>query len=155
MGNKGLRVKDIHTDQHTITATSAKGCNARPGLKISEELTARIKTLINERYLRTEDSVFTGHERRYGEHFRRARNNLANKLQMPELRNIRFYDLRHYYVQLRVATKLSSETFSRSRRNLNLQRKSQLNSNIREWHRSRLPLRRPWRRIHPPSLRNK
>jgi len=98
MGKKGLRVRDIHIDQHTVTATSAKGCNARPALKISEELTARIRTLISERNLRTEDSVFTGHERRYGEHFRRARNNLANKLQMPELRNIRLYDLRHYYV---------------------------------------------------------
>jgi integrase len=98
MGQKGLKVRDVHTDQHTITATSAKGCNARPALKISEELTARIKTLMSERNLRTEDSVFTGHERRYGEHFRRARNNLANKLQTPELRNIRLYDLRHYYV---------------------------------------------------------
>jgi integrase len=98
MGKKGLKVRDIHTDQHTITAISAKGCNARPALKISEELTARIRTLISERNLRTEDLVFTGHERRYGEHFRRARNNLANKLQMPELRNIRLYDLRHYYV---------------------------------------------------------
>jgi integrase len=98
MGKKGLKVRDIHTDQHTVTATSAKGCNARPALKISEELIARIKTLMSERNLKTEDSVFTGHERRYGEHFRRARNNLSNKLQMPELRNIRLYDLRHYYV---------------------------------------------------------
>jgi integrase len=98
MGKKGLKVRDIHTDQHTVTATSAKGCNARPALKISEELTARIKTLITERNLKTDDLIFTGHERRYGEHYRRARNKLANKLQMPELKAIRLYDLRHYYV---------------------------------------------------------
>ena len=98
MGNKGLKVRDIHTEQHTITATSAKGCNARPALKITEELTARIRTLIAERNLRTDDLIFTGHERRYGEHYRRARNKLANKLQTPELKKIRLYDLRHYYV---------------------------------------------------------
>ena len=98
MGRNGLKVRNIHSDQHTVTAISAKGCNARPALKITEELTARIKTLISERNLGTEDLVFSGHERRYGEHFRRARNNLANKLKMPELRNIRLYDLRHYYV---------------------------------------------------------
>jgi hypothetical protein len=98
MGKKGLKVKDIHTEQHTITATSAKGCNARPPLKISEELTARIKTLIIERNLKTNDLLFRGHERRYGEHYRRARNKLANKMQMHEFRKIRLYDLRHYYV---------------------------------------------------------
>jgi hypothetical protein len=98
MGKKGLKVSDIHADQHTVTAISAKGCNARPALKISDELIARVKTLITERNLRTDDLIFTGHERRYGEHFRRARNKLANKLQMPELKSIRLYDLRHYYV---------------------------------------------------------
>jgi integrase len=98
MGKKGLKVKDLHTEQHTITAISAKGCNARPALKISDELNARIKTLIGQKNLQTNDLVFTGHEDRYGEHYRRARNRLSSKLKMPELKNIRLYDLRHYYV---------------------------------------------------------
>jgi hypothetical protein len=98
MGKKGLRVKDIHTEQHTVTAISAKGCNARPALRLSDELTARIKTLIAQRNLQSNDLVFTGHENRYGEHYRRARNKLSTKLKMPELRAIRLYDLRHYYV---------------------------------------------------------
>jgi hypothetical protein len=110
MGKKGLKVRDIHTNQHTVTATSAKGCNAKPALKISEELTARIKTLITQRNLTTNNLIFTGHERRYGDHYRRARNKLANKLQMPELKTIRLYDLRHYYVTKQLRKEACDQT---------------------------------------------
>ncbi|MGD0405673.1 MAG: hypothetical protein ABSB10_03375 [Candidatus Bathyarchaeia archaeon] len=59
-GYKGLRVKDIHFDQKTITALSTKGCNARPPMQITEELVARIKTYITKHNLQTEDYLFKG-----------------------------------------------------------------------------------------------
>ena len=48
VGEKGLHVNDIHPDQKTITARSTKGCYARPPLKISEKLSARLNTYILE-----------------------------------------------------------------------------------------------------------
>jgi integrase len=97
-GYKGLRVKDIHFDQKTITALSTKGCNARPPMQITEELVARIKTYITRHNLQTEDYLFRGDARRYGEHYRRMRNRLAEKLKDPTIKAIRLYDLRHYYI---------------------------------------------------------
>ena len=97
-GYKGLRVRDIHFDQKTITALNTKGCNARPPMQITEELVARIKTYITKHNLQTEDYLFKGDARRYGEHYRRMRNRLAEKLKDPTIKAIRLYDLRHYYI---------------------------------------------------------
>jgi integrase len=97
-GYKGLKVKDIHFDQKTITALSVKKCNARPPMKITEELAARLKTYITKNNLQAEDFLFKGNERRYGEKYRRLRNRLAKKLNDPTIKAIRLYDLRHAYV---------------------------------------------------------
>jgi integrase len=97
-GYKGLKVKDIHFDQKTITALNTKGCNARPPMKISEELTAKLRTYITKNNLQAEDFLFKGNERRYGEKYRRLRNRLAQKLNAPTIKAIRLYDLSHYYV---------------------------------------------------------
>ena len=97
-GEKGLQVKSIHLDQKSITALSTKNCNARPPMKITDELTVRLKTYITKHNLQTEDLLFLGAAERFGESYRRARNQLACKLSKPELKNIRLYDLRHYYV---------------------------------------------------------
>jgi hypothetical protein len=48
-------------------------------MPISEELTTRLKTDITTKNLQPEDILFTGNERRYGEHYRRFRNKLAKK----------------------------------------------------------------------------
>jgi site-specific recombinase XerD len=66
-------------------------------LKISPELTTRLRTHITENNLKDDDLLFTGDARRFGEHFRRFRNRLANKLKDPTIKTIRLYDLRHYY----------------------------------------------------------
>ncbi len=97
-GYKGLKVKDIHTDQRTITALSTKGCNPRPPMQISEELLTKLKTYITKHNLQAEDYLFKGDARRYGEHYRRMRNRLAEKLKDPTIKAIRLYDLRHHYV---------------------------------------------------------
>ena len=97
-GYKGLRVKDIHTEQRTITALSTKGCNPRPPMQISQELLTKLKTYITKHNLQAEDYLFKGDARRYGEHYRRMRNRLAEKLKDPTIKAIRLYDLRHHYV---------------------------------------------------------
>jgi integrase len=97
-GYKGLRARDIHFDQRTIVALSTKGCNARPPMQITEELTAKLRTYIATHNLQPNDYLFKGNARRYGEHFRRMRNRLAEKLKDQTIRNIRLYDLRHHYI---------------------------------------------------------
>lgn len=96
-GEKGLMVKDIHPDSNTITARITKKCNARPPLPITPELTARIQGYIQKHNLNNNDQLFKGKGYKYGELYRRFRNNLANKLHDPTIKTIRLYDLRHYY----------------------------------------------------------
>jgi hypothetical protein len=69
-------------------------------MPISEELTTRLKTYITTKNLQPEDLLFTGNERRYGEHYRRFRNKLAKKLSDTTIKTIRLYDLRHAYLHL-------------------------------------------------------
>lgn len=97
-GNKGLRVKDIHPDQKTITAINTKGCNARPPMQISEQLLARLNTYILKNKLQSEDLLFSGQARNYGDHFRRFKNRLSKELCDPSIQAIRLYDLRHAYI---------------------------------------------------------
>jgi len=96
-GEFGLQVKDVHPDTRTVTARIHKGCNARPPLPVTPELIARLQAYIMRRNLKIEDLLFTGTNKRYGEAFRRFRNNLAKKLNDPTIKTIRLYDLRHAY----------------------------------------------------------
>ena len=98
VGEKGLRARDIHTDQKTITARSVKGCNARPPIGISEELTARLQAHITKNNLKPDDILFTGTSHTYSEHFMRFRTRLARKLNDPQIHSIRLYDIRHAYI---------------------------------------------------------
>ncbi|MGA3191143.1 MAG: site-specific integrase [Candidatus Bathyarchaeia archaeon] len=109
-GEKGLHAKDIHPDQKTITARITKGCNARPPLPISPELTARLQTYITKNNLQPDDLLFKGSERRYGEHFRTFRNRLAKKLNDPTIKTIRLYDLRHAYATRQLRRTQNAET---------------------------------------------
>jgi integrase len=97
-GEIGLKAKDVHPEQGTITAISVKGCNPRPPIRISPELLTRLTTYIRTHEKQPTDILFTGREKGYGESFRRARNKLAEKLNDPSIKAIRLYDLRHYYV---------------------------------------------------------
>jgi integrase len=96
-GNKGLKAKDVHPDQNTITARITKGCNARPPLTITKELTARIQDYIIRHKIEPDEILFKGKARNYGRIYRVFRNRLAEKLQDPTIRTIRLYDLRHAY----------------------------------------------------------
>jgi len=96
-GQKGLQASDVHPDQSTITARITKGCNPRPPLKVTPELIARLQEYIRQSNLKPNDILFAGEAMRYGEHYRRFRNNLAEKLNDQTIKTIRLYDLRHYY----------------------------------------------------------
>jgi hypothetical protein len=98
VGEKGLRARDIHLDQNTITARSVKGCNPRPPMKITPELTARLQAHITKNNLKPDDILFTGESHTYSEHFMRFRTRLARKLNDPQIHAIRLYDIRHAYI---------------------------------------------------------
>jgi integrase len=99
-----LKVKDINLDTKTIYPTSAKNGNPRT-LKITTETAQMLKIHIVKHNLNLTNKIFKGKAKNYGQQFRQMRNNLATKLQDPTIRNIRLYDLRHYY-----ATRLYAKT---------------------------------------------
>jgi integrase len=96
-GEKGISVRDLHPDTNTIVARIHKGCNARPPQKVTHELMARLLDYVHRKNLAADDILFLGHPKGFGEAFRKFRNKLAKKLQDPTIRNVRLYDLRHYY----------------------------------------------------------
>ena len=97
-GDFGLEVRDIHFDSRTVTARIHKGCNARPPLRIIDELCARLQTYIYANQLQPEDLLFNMSSKKYGESYRCMRNRLAAKMEDLSIKTIRLYDLRHYYV---------------------------------------------------------
>ena len=99
-----LKVKDIDLQQKTVYPTTAKHGAPRV-LKLSNSLTEIFKAYIIRNNLNPTDKLFKGNSEMYGQHFRIHRNQLAKKLQKPELRTIRLYDFRHYY-----ATRLYAKT---------------------------------------------
>jgi len=109
-GEKGLQAKNIHPDQKTITARITKGCNPRPPLPISEELTARLTAYITRKNLKPDDLLFAGKARSYGRNYRELRNRLAEKLNDPTIHAIRLYDLRHAYCTKQLRRTQNAET---------------------------------------------
>ena len=99
-----LKVRDLDTATRIVYPTTAKGGTARK-MKISEQLTAGIRTLIVKQKSAPTDKIFNIPPQLYGKRYRHQRNNLAERLNQPELRSIRLYDFRHYY-----ATRLYAKT---------------------------------------------
>jgi len=99
-----LRVKDIDLEQKTVYPTTAKHGASR-ALKISNSLQAILKAHIDEHKLNPTDKLFKGDSSNYGKHYRLHRNQLAERLHKPELKNVRLYDFRHYF-----ATRLYAKT---------------------------------------------
>jgi site-specific recombinase XerD len=97
-GNKGLRARDIHPEQQTITATSVKGCNPRPPMKITANLLSRLQNYIQRRNLQASDLLFTSTSKTYSNSFRKFKKHLSKNLANPIYESIRLYDIRHYYI---------------------------------------------------------
>jgi len=99
-----LRAKDIDLEQRIVYPSTAKHGAGR-ALKISNSLRGMLKTHIDERKLNPTDKLFLGDSANYGKHYRLHRNQLAERLHKPELKNVRLYDFRHYF-----ATRLYAKT---------------------------------------------
>jgi integrase len=97
-GDKGLTPNNLHPDQNTITATSTKGCNARPPMKITPELMTRLQTYILTEKIKPNESIFTTDSEGFSQHFIRYKQRLAKSLNDPSILSIRLYDLRHAYI---------------------------------------------------------
>ena len=97
-GNKGLKPTNIHADQSTITAISAKGCNARPPMKISPELMTRLQTHILLKKIKPNEPIFKTTPDGFSSHFTRYKHRLTTRLNDPSFETIRLYDLRHAYI---------------------------------------------------------
>lgn len=99
-----LKVKDVNLDTKSINPSTAKNGNPRT-LKLTTETTEMLKIHIAKHKLNLTNEIFKGTARNYGQQFRQMRNNLAKKLKNPAIRNVRLYDLRHYF-----ATRLYAKT---------------------------------------------
>lgn len=97
-GTKGLKPKDIHPETNTLTAINTKGCNARPPLKISNNLMDRLLTHVRNRNLKQDEPLFHSSPATYGDSFRKAKKRLAKELSLPALASMKLYDIRHYYI---------------------------------------------------------
>jgi integrase len=91
-----LKAKDIDIQQRLVYPTTAKNGSART-LKISQNLATTLQEHIIRNNLRPEDKIFNITPRTYSKMYRLTRNNLANKLHDPTIKQIRLYDLRHHY----------------------------------------------------------
>ncbi|MGA3290677.1 MAG: site-specific integrase [Candidatus Bathyarchaeia archaeon] len=95
-GQKGLTPNCIHPDQNTITATSTKGCNPRPPMKITNQLMTKIQTYITINKINPNTPIFTGAN--FSQQFIKYKKRLAKRLNDPSIATIRLYDLRHAYI---------------------------------------------------------
>jgi len=92
-----LKVKDLDLEHRTVNPTTAKKGNPRT-LPISEALKQKLQEHITREGLAPNDLLFKGASAdHYGKQYRQMRNKLAQKLKDPTIRNIRLYDLRHYF----------------------------------------------------------
>ena len=65
---------------------------------MSESLKQKLQEHIIRKNLTPDDLLFKGTDAdHYGKQYRIMRNKLANKLKEPSIRQIRLYDLRHYF----------------------------------------------------------
>jgi integrase len=91
-----LKAKDVDLDRRLLYPTTAKNGSSKI-LKISTNLKEVLQEHIGTHKLNPNDKLFKGNADDYGKHYRVMRNNLAEKLHDPTIKNIRLYDLRHYY----------------------------------------------------------
>jgi integrase len=92
-----LKVKDLDLEHKTVNPTTAKNGNPRT-VPMSQNLTTRLTEYIIKHNLTPTDLLFKGTDAdHYGKQYRIMRNKLADKLKDPTIRQIRLYDLRHYF----------------------------------------------------------
>ncbi len=90
-----LKVKDIDLTTGTVSITGAKHTIGREG-KIKAYTIELLKRFITTRNLNPDNRIFDTESENISEEYRKARNNLAEKTNKPELKQIQLYDFRRY-----------------------------------------------------------
>jgi integrase len=91
-----LKVKDFNTENKIIHPKTAKNGAPRQ-LKISDQLTNLINEQITKNNLAEENYIFGGKPEKYSYSFQRVKTMLSKRLNDPEIKRIRLYDLRHKF----------------------------------------------------------
>lgn len=94
-----LKVKDIDLKNGIVSITSAKHCRGRT-LKLKPKTLEMLRAFITKKELKQNDRLFPVSSSLISDSYRRLRNRLAEKLQTPEIAQIRLYDFRHYYATM-------------------------------------------------------
>jgi len=102
-----LKVKDVDLENGVVHPTTAKGGSGR-AMKLPASTVALIKNYIAKRFLGLEDRIFATEKnqepwkisKRARDGWIHIRDAVAEKLQEPELKLIRLYDLRHFYATM-------------------------------------------------------
>jgi len=94
-----LKLKDIDLKNGIVSITSAKHCNGRT-LKLKNRTLEMLKQHIQKHNFNQNDRIFPTNSSYISDVYRRHRNALAKKLQIPAMAQIRLYDFRHYYASM-------------------------------------------------------
>ena len=94
-----LKVKDIDLKNGIVNITSAKYCVGRT-LKLKHRTLDMLRVYITKKGLKQNNILFPTSSSHISDGYRRVRNKLADKLQTPEIAQIRLYDFRHYYATM-------------------------------------------------------
>jgi integrase len=94
-----LRVKDVNLETRQLYAEPAKNGLAIIS-KISTNTADQLSEYIHKKQLKPENKLFKESQEEYCKHYREYRNRLAQKLHDPTIKQIRLYDLRHYYATM-------------------------------------------------------
>jgi len=90
-----LKVSDIDLRNGAVNITGAKHTVGRIS-KLKPQTLEMLKAYISKKNLANNDRIFPTTSENISQLYRRVRNNLANKLQDPIIKQIRLYDFRHF-----------------------------------------------------------
>lgn len=90
-----LKVKDIDLTTGATSLTGAKHTIGREG-KLKQKSLTLLKRFIERDNLNSESIIFPTTSDNLSQEYRHARNNLANKTNRPELKQIQLYDFRRF-----------------------------------------------------------
>jgi integrase len=91
-----LKVKDFSNDTKMIHPKTAKNGAPRQ-LRISPQLASLLSEHISKHNLIEEHFIFGGTPEKYSQSFQRIKTTLAKRLNDPEIKRIRLYDIRHKF----------------------------------------------------------
>jgi integrase len=90
-----LTLKDIDLSTGIVSITGAKHTIGREG-KLRAKALELLKTYIQKRKLSANSHIYNGKSENLSDNYRRSRNRIAEKYDMPELKQIQLYDFRRF-----------------------------------------------------------